>query len=240
MATWSFQTFPKQGARVLVQVALLVAFLYFFGMPAFSRFAKMEVMVVETTKQTNGIPVPAITISVPNQVNDHSCYDRNSSIQSCLERASLNQSYILKSVVLGYREKKEILLNNENIRDDFMYNWPGIHYTLTLPMKIGPNLFKDQLFIGLNTNLIYKVFFHDSKYFLINDNPTTTPAATRMFTTSAEKPNSWFYRLDLVEVNKLNLPSSPCVQDPSYSFISCLRRSVASKGQACVIISLYR
>ena len=240
MATWSFQTFPKQGARVLVQVALLVAFLYFFGLPAFSRFAKMEVMVVETTKQTNGIPVPAITISVPNQVNDHSCYDRNSSIQSCLERASLNQSYILKSVVLGYREKKEILLNKENIRDDFMYNWPGIHYTLTLPMKIGPNLFKDQLFIGLNTNLIYKVFFHDSKYFLINDNPTTTPSATRMFTTSAEKPNSWFYRLDLVEVNKLNLPSSPCVQDPSYSFISCLRRSVASKVQACVIISLYR
>ena len=240
MATWSFQTFPKQGARVLVQVALLVAFLYFFGLPAFSRFAKMEVMVVETTKQTNGIPVPAITISVPNQVNDHSCYDRNSSIQSCLERASLNQSYILKSVVLGYREKKEILLNKENIRDDFMYNWPGIHYTLTLPMKIGPNLFKDQLFIGLNTNLIYKVFFHDSKYFLINDNPTTTPSATRMFTTSAEKPNSWFYRLDLVEVNKLNLPSSPCVQDPSYSFISCLRRSVASKVQACIIFSLYR
>ena len=153
MPTWSFQTFQKQGARVLVQVALLVAFLYFFGLPAFARFAKMEVMVVETTKQTNGIPVPAITISVPNQINGHSCYDQNSSIESCLERVSLNQSYILKSVVLGYREKKEILLKKENIRDDFMYNWPGIHYTLTLPMKIGPNLFKDQLFIGLNTNL---------------------------------------------------------------------------------------
>ena len=153
MPTWSFQTFQKQGARVLVQVALLVAFLYFFGLPAFARFSKMEVMVVETTKQTNGIPVPAITISVPNQINGHSCYDQNSSIESCLERVSLNQSYILKSVVLGYREKKEILLKKENIRDDFMYNWPGIHYTLTLPMKIGPNLFKDQLFIGLNTNL---------------------------------------------------------------------------------------
>ena len=113
----SFQTFPKQGARVLVQVALLVAFLYFFGMPAFARFAKMEVMVVETTKQTNGIPVPAITISVPNQINGHSCYDQNSSIESCLERVSLNQSYILKSVVLGYREKREIFLRR-GVRSD--------------------------------------------------------------------------------------------------------------------------
>ena len=133
-----------------------------------------------------------------------------------------------------------IFLNKENIRDDIMYNWPGIHYTLTLPMKIGPNLFKDQLFIGLNTNFIFKVFFHDLKYFLINNNPTTTPAAIRMFTTSAEKPNNWVYRLDLVEVNKLNHPSSPRVEDPSYSFISCLRRSVASKVQTCIIFSLYR
>ena len=44
-----------------------------------------------------------------------------------------------------------------------------------------------------------------------------------------KKTTSWFYKLSLVEVNKLNLPRSPCVEDPSYSFLSCVRRSVASK-----------
>ena len=38
-----------------MQVALLVVFLYFFGPPAIARFAKMDVMVVETMKLTKGI-----------------------------------------------------------------------------------------------------------------------------------------------------------------------------------------
>ena len=126
------------------------------------KISKMDVMVVETMKQTTDIPVPAITISVLNQINGHSCFDRNSSIESCLERVAPNQSYILKSVVLGNRDKKEILLTQENIRSDYTYYWPGIFYTLTLPMKIGPDLFKDQLFIGLNTNLTYALFIHDA------------------------------------------------------------------------------
>ena len=229
MHAWSFQSFISQVARILVQVALLVVFLHFFGLPAIARFAKMDVMVVETTKQTNGIPVPAITITVPGQINGHSCFNGNSSIDACLERNTLKQSDLLKSVVLGNRDEKEILITKENIRSDYTYYWPGIYCTLTLPIKIGPNLHKDQLFIGLNTNLSYVVFIHDADYFLMNNNPTSTPSIHRKLTTSAEKTTSWFYRLSLVEVNKLNLPRKPCVEDPSYSFLSCVRRSIASK-----------
>ena len=146
------------------------------------------------------------------------------------KRASLRMSLAIFS---SLRKVFYLLIPVESGGDQLVISRIYRMYTLTLPMKIGPNIFKDQLFIGLNTNFIFKVFFHDLKYFLINDNPTTTPAATRMFTTSAEKPNNWFYRLDLVEVNKLNHPSSPRVEDPSYGFISCLRRSVASKVQSC-------
>ena len=229
MHVWNFQSFLSQVARILVQVALLIAFLHFFGLPAIARFAKMDVMIVETTKQTSGIPVPAITITVPGQIYGHSCFNGNSSIDACLERISPKQSNLLKSVVLGYRDQKEILITDENIRSDYTDPWTGIFWTLTLPMKIGPDLYKDQLFIGLNTNLTYAVYLHDAEYFLMNENPTSTPSIHRKFTTSAEKTTSWFYKLSLVEVNKLNLPRSPCVEDPSYSFLSCVRRSVASK-----------
>ena len=35
----------------------------------------------------------------------------------------------------------------------------------------------------------------------------------------------------MAEVNKLNLPSSPCNDDPTYNFLSCVMKSVASKAQ---------
>ena len=229
MHVWSFQSFISQVARILVQVALLIAFLHFFGLPAIARFAKMDVMIVETTKQTSGIPVPAITITVPGQIYGHSCFNGNSSIDACLERISPKKSNLLKSVVLGYRDQKEILITDENIRSDYTDPWTGVYWTLTLPIKIGPDLYKDQIFIGLNTNLTYAVYLHDAEYFLMNENPTSTPSIHRKFTTSAEKTTSWFYKLSLIEVNKLNLPRSPCVEDPSYSFLSCVRRSIASK-----------
>ena len=120
MHVWSFQSFLSQVARILVQVALLVAFLHFFGLPAIARFAKMDVMIVETTKQTSGIPVPAITITVPGQIYGNSCFNGNSSIDACLERITLKQSNLLKSVVLGYREKKEILITDKIIRSDLI------------------------------------------------------------------------------------------------------------------------
>ena len=107
--TWCLWPIVSQGTRVFVHLALLLVFLYFFGMPAVVRFAKKEVMIVETTRQTNGIPLPAITISVPHQITDHSCFERNSSIESCLGGIVLNRSDILKSVVLGYQEKNEII-----------------------------------------------------------------------------------------------------------------------------------
>ena len=226
--TWCLWPIVSQGTRVFVHLALLLVFLYFFGMPAVVRFAKKEVMIVETTRQTNGIPLPAITISVPHQITDHSCFERNSSIESCLEGIVLNRSDILKSVVLGYEEKNEIIMTKENIREDFIFDFPGIFHTLTLPVKIGPNLFKDALFVGLNTNLTYLVFIHDPEFFFFNDNPLSTPAIIKRFKT---KPNSWSYRLELTEVNKLNLPSSPCADDPNYKFLSCMRKSVASKVQ---------
>ena len=126
--------------------------------------------------------------------------------------------------------KKEILITDEIIRSDYTDSRPGIYCTLTLPMKIGPNFFKDQLIIGLNTNLTYAVYIHDAEYFLMNANPTSTPSIYRKFTTSAEKTTSWFYKLSLVEVNKLNLPRSPCVEDPSYSFFIVCEWKYSFKG----------
>merc|ERR1712012_934304 len=55
------------------------------------------------------------------------------------------------------------------------------------------------------------------------------PGERRRLDTNEANPKKWHYRLELVEVNKLNLPTSPCNDDPSYSFLLCVKKSVASK-----------
>ena len=64
----------SQGPRVLVQVLLLSAYLYFFGLPALEKFKAKEVMIVKTTKDTKGIPSPAFTLAVRNQFDKDTCY----------------------------------------------------------------------------------------------------------------------------------------------------------------------
>ena len=221
------QDWSKIGPRLLVQVFLLAAFLYFFGFPAVARFSKKGVMVVETFEDTRGIPSPAITLSATGQISDQTCFRMNASIEDCLEENTLNRWELLKSVVLGFYQREKIDLAQEFLSEDFTSVWAGRYFTLNLPLKIGPNYSKVQLFLGLHTNLTFTVFIHDPDYFLFNLNPIGLPTTMRKFTTKKDK--SWYYRMELTEVEKLNLPSRPCNDDPSYNFKSCLRRSISAK-----------
>ena len=215
------------GPRLLVQVFLLAAFLYFFGFPAVGRFSKKAVMVVETSRDTRGIPCPAITLAAAGQITDRTCFHKISSIEDCLEENTLNRSELLKGVDLGFYRKKDIFLSQEFLSEDFTSVWAGIYFTLNLPLQIGPNYSQDQLFLGLHTNLTFTVFVHDPGYFLFNLNPIALPTTMRKFTTKMD--TSRYYRMELTEVKKLNLPSRPCNNDPSYNFQSCLRRSISAK-----------
>ena len=169
---------------------MLTTFLYFFGFPAVARFAKKEVMVVETSKDTRGIPSPAITIALVNQIKNDSCFEKDASIEHCLERDTLNRSEILRRVIIGWKRQKEIQLTQENLREDFTLNYAGRYYTLDLPMRIGPDYHEDQLYLELNTNQAYTVLIHDPEYFLYNVNPIALPTTSRRFTAKAIMPNS--------------------------------------------------
>ena len=140
---------------MLLQILLLATFLYFFGLPAIYRFVRKEVRVVETTKETNGVPFPAITISVVDQIKNDSCFGRNVSVADCLEKVTLNRSNVLKSVILGWSKRQEIVIDRENMREDFTSVFPGIYFSLDLPIKIGPNDHNDQLFLGLTSPMLF-------------------------------------------------------------------------------------
>ena len=50
--------------KAALQVALFVAFLFFFGLPAVDKFQKEETIATYSSKETSGIEAPAVTFSV--------------------------------------------------------------------------------------------------------------------------------------------------------------------------------
>ena len=218
----------NQEPRILVQVTLFVTFFFLFGLPAVERFLKKDVMIVETMKDTKKIPVPAITFASSHQIAHEICFQRNVSFEDCIGEETLERKHILKSTAhLGFVNQREINLTQDFVKEDFTSIYSGRYYTLSLPLEIGPQARDDQLFIPLNKNLTYHVMIHDPKYFMFSQNPTSFPTLIEKFTT--KEASSWFYRLEMTEVNRLNLPYRPCNEDIQYSFQSCVRRNVASK-----------
>ena len=53
---------PYYLLRPLLQLLLIVVFLYFFGFPAVKRFQEKKVMVVSSVRDTGGIEAPAVTV----------------------------------------------------------------------------------------------------------------------------------------------------------------------------------
>ena len=50
--------------KLMLQLTLLGLFLHIFGLPAVARYLEKKLMVVTSTEKTDGIPIPAITITV--------------------------------------------------------------------------------------------------------------------------------------------------------------------------------
>ena len=70
-------------------------------------------------------------------------------------------------------------------------------------------------------NLLYTVFVHDPKYFLINYNPLMPVK----FIGITDRYKLKMRKLVLIWHEKLDLPSKPCNPLPSYSFTACLKKS---------------
>ena len=214
--------------RMLVQFTLFVTFFFLFGLPAIQRYMKKDVRIVETMKETKKIPAPAITFASSHQITQDICFQGNVSFEECIGEEILERKHILKSTAhLGFVNQREINLTQDFVKEDFTSIYSGRYYTLSLPLEIGPQARDDQLFIPLDTNLTYHVMIHDPKYFMFSVNPTSFPTLIEKFTT--KEASSWFYRLEMTEVNRLNLPYRPCKEDIHYSFQSCVRRHIASK-----------
>ena len=231
MPLWvNVRTRLGSAAKLLFQLILLATFLQFFGFPAIERYSKKEVMVVEQRRDTDGMPFPAITITVGTQLEPKLCYKLDDgSIERCITNKSLNSSDLLKGVLIG-SNGVSFNLTEDLLTEDSTQYWQGRYYTLTLPaLTIRPNAQEDLVYLLLSPQkkFHYQIFLHDPKFFIFSDNPLAFPMEMRLFT--IETSNSHCYRLNLIEMKEHNVPSDPCNTDPHFNFWECLKDSVSKK-----------
>ena len=213
--------------KLLLQILHLATFLHFFGLPAIEKYLKRDVMVVETSKDTNGIPLPAITLfswDAPENEKYRSCYNLNVSIEDCLETNKPNVSNILKKILFGFEKKRALVFGENEMISDIAPSRAGCSFTLRLPLKIGPNDDETQFFLFFAQTFI-NVMIHDPDYFIFNDNPYGMPTVTTRF--DAAIMPSHYHRIALTEIQELDIPTDPCNNDQSYNFNSCVRKSLA-------------
>ena len=231
MFLWVYiRTLVGSAAKPLLQLILLAIFLQFFGLPAIERYRRKEVLVVENKKETDGIPFPAVTISVGPQQEPARCYesDDGGSIERCIQNNPPNSSNLLKGVLLGFNKKVSLNLVEDDLTEDSTQKWTGRYYTLTFPTtRIGPDAEEDFVFLLLShqKEFHYQIFVHDPKFFIFSDNPIAIPMEQRLFKTRSS--NGTLYRLNLIEMNELDVPSDPCNADPDFNFRECVKESVS-------------
>ena len=221
----------QRGIKIILQIALLVTFLAFFGVPAVRKYQRGEVMVVESIKDTDGIELPSITV-VEHKAKEEqqgSCYSLNASVEECMIFKTHNLSDLIKGVMLGYRKREVQNLDKSVVSEEFAVSWVGRVFTLRLPLKIGPDTYEEQLYLLLAPNYTsVHLFLHDSRYFIFNVNPIGLSTLSTRF--DAKIVGNHFQELALAEVNELDVPEDPCNSDRSYNFHACVQTSIAKEA----------
>ena len=217
----------KGASRVILQIVLFLIFIFYFGLPSVAKYQKKNVMMVNNVINTNGIPIPAISVVVlDNATRYESCLFKNTSlVERCIDESAKNWTQIISSVVLGLTRKKIVDLTNGKMEEGFTHVLSPSILTLKLPYRIGPNDRDDQLFILLDPkyNGQYEIFVHDPEVFLLNVNPSVEPILRR------RELSGLFYSLELTEIVEIDVPMDPCNPDVGYSFRQCIKRSVTSQ-----------
>ena len=217
----------RGAIRFALQICLLAIFLHFFGLPAVRKFFKREVMVVKTTKDTQGLPAPSISVCLPSFGHPlpDKCFDSIDSIEECVRENTYNRSQTVSDILLGFTKRKSFSGASEVFNED--YTGATKYYTLKLNSTIGTDGSKDQIFLLLHRNFVYTIFIHDPDYFLFSNNPVALPTLLTQFDTRTTL--SQYYRLDLTEVHELHLPEDPCDTDMKIGFHTCVRRSISDQ-----------
>ena len=132
-------------------------------------------MVVHTTKETDGIPAPAISIFPYNKDNSafrlsaeemEEMYDGDLPCDDYLTKKTYNQSEALIDIFLGFTRKMSILNYKDIVTEEVTRPSDGRYYVFRPTFKIGTNDDLDQIFLVLSRHLHYMIHVYDPHFYV--------------------------------------------------------------------------
>ena len=232
--------------KLILQLALFVAFFEFYGLPALARLGRKSTIVIKTRRNTSGIEAPSITISARSRdtgmgwkekhitnahSNDTIAYQCKNypDVEKCLDSQTYNWTDFIKGTLLGYEKRLSLTDEGNTWQEDFTYVRYGKSYTFNPQRRIGPVDDNDQLIILLSTEFCYDIFVHDKNYFILNDNRCTLPTYYIKLIPDASNSYKIYYKISATQHIEKNVPEDPCVENEDYNFTVCVKESLARK-----------
>ena len=226
-------------SKLIIQLWLFGLFLHIFGLPALERFNDKKVVVVNSFRRSGGTPAPAVTIAVAgknangwkdklvfNEFMRKICKDANTTVIDCIESQTYNTSEIVKRVKLGLGHFATEV--KEPWKENFSNAFAGRTYTLDISKNIKTNdIHENPLRIVLKSNLLYDLYIHDPKFFIVSRNPDPVYPVVHKNVDPKDLP--YLYPFTLTEVEELNVPHDPCNEDPDYNYRECIRESFSRR-----------
>ena len=233
------------GLKVVLQVVLIAMFFYMYGLPAWEKLNKQSTIVIKTKEDTNGIQAPSITISArstvtksgwkrtakntkPDEILLQQCKNF-SSVEECLNSETFPRQSFIADAIRGFNGEVSLMNTRSIWVPDFTYVYSGRSYTFQPKLRIGPDFWRDQIFILLRKGFRYEIFVHEQNLFVTNGNSDTLPFKfIRIFPDDA-KDFKFFYTISVIQHIEKNVPADPCVENDQYSFTTCVKESLARK-----------
>ena len=165
--------------------------------------------MVHTTKDTQGIPAPTISVFPYGKNNSayrlppavmQAMYESDLPCDDYLTKHTYNQSEAIIDIFLGFTRKLSLLGDNENIVTEKMAT-PSIgrYYVFRPFFKIGSDN-SDQIFVALSRHLNYIIHVYDPHFYLGYFNPSIPMIRE---TIVPDDTAGKYYNLVLTEVREL-------------------------------------
>ena len=106
----------------------------------------------------------------------------------------------------------------------------GRCHTIQYDQKMGVDVEKDSLIIGLKPNLSYVFFLHQPGFFLFTLNSYTLPAFNLVLDqNNIGDTTMTVLMIEVVKHEKLSRPGSLCEEKLTYNFTDCVKSSVSNE-----------
>ena len=196
------------------------------------RYISEEVLTVVTVVHLGEIQLPAITVVAMKEAASgvHSLEElcgEADDLSACVRENTLSLSETVHAE-LGYSLRQPLMDPSLWTEDVIALIGPGLchTYTLNYPHLRGNNWTYDDIFLNFNASnrLIRRIFIHDPDYFVFSFNSLALPNSQVTVTPAL---GNVYYSLAVRDHRQLNTQNDPCMEEPDYSFTTCVKESLS-------------